>query len=721
MNPYQHLKMERDGRGVMTVTINHAGHSVNVFDESLLREFAALVAELQQERVARLVVFRSGKSSGFLAGADVHSIQELTTPDAAEKVLQQGQELFVQVESLPMPTVAVIHGPCLGGGLEFALSCTYRVARDDTATRIGLPETQLGLIPGWGGSQRLPRVVGLSAAVRMILEGRRLTTANAVKLGLVDAALNPSTFEDELTRFIDDCLAGRPPKQDTRGWLARWRDDTTLGQALVLWMAGRQITREASRYPALPAALRAIAAGLRHGRSAGLAAERAEFCHVLFDPACRNLLEVFLQRERARKRSTWVPDGVEPGVPIKVIAIMGAGTMGAGIAQLAAAQGYSVRLLDLTDELVQGGMRRIESLTQQAISKQALSKSEAARVRAAITPTTEMSAIADADLVIEAVVEKLDVKQRIFHELDERMSPHVLLATNTSALPISRVGAMTERRDRTAGLHFFNPVHKMPLLEIVRCPETSDRTVAALVDLSRQLGKTPLVVAEGPGFLVSRILFSYLDEAVRLITEGLPADQIDAEAKRFGLPMGPLELLDLVGIDVAAEIAQTMTGLSLEESPTPQRLAGMTARGFKGQKTNQGFYHYRQGRRTRPVPSAEAATGAVKLPRPEDFAGEVISGVQQRLVLSLINSAADCLHDGIVTEPWMVDLGMVLGTGFPPWRGGPMALIDHWGRDRIVASLERMAELCGPRFRPSDYFTSTHPLGPVVSEETIPW
>jgi 3-hydroxyacyl-CoA dehydrogenase / enoyl-CoA hydratase / 3-hydroxybutyryl-CoA epimerase len=654
-------------------------------------------------------VFRSGKPAGFFAGADIHRIHEIATPAEAEAMLSIGQELFQKVANLPAPTVAVIHGPCLGGGLEFALACTCRVARDDAATRIGLPETQLGLIPGWGGTQRLPRVVGLSQAVRMILEGSRLTAENAQRVGLVDAAFGPTTFEDELVKFVNACLEGRSPKQDTRGWRVRLQDETSIGHRLVLWLARRRIAGQAHHYPALMAALRSIEIGLRDCMDAGFAAERVEFGRVLFDPACRNLLELFMWRELARKRSTWVSDEVEKGMPIKKIAVLGAGTMGAGITQLAAAQGCSVWLMDINDELVQQGLRKIETLTQQAVKKHVMSPSDGARVMASITSTTQMQAIANADLVIEAVVERLDVKLKIFTELDEFMPANALFASNTSALPISTLAAATRRSDRIAGLHFFNPVHKMPLVEIVRCPETSDQTIATLVDLTRQLGKTPIVVAEGPGFLANRVLFPYLDEAIRLIDEGLPAEQIDSAAKQFGLPMGPLELLDLVGIDVAADIGKTMAALSLEESPTAQRLTEMVSQGRKGQKTGVGFYTYKDGRRSGPSQTTETTTGHAKLPVPKNFAGETISGIQQRLVLSMINATADCVHEGIVAEPWMADLGMVLGIGFPAFRGGPMTLIDHWGRDQIVESLQELGELCGPRFRPSEYFTSAVP------------
>ncbi|AMV19988.1 3-hydroxyacyl-CoA dehydrogenase NAD-binding domain-containing protein [Planctomyces sp. SH-PL14] len=710
MSDYQHLRLDRDSRGVVTVTIDVAGSPVNVFNEALLHEVSSLVDELNGDTSARLIVFRSNKPSGFLAGADVHRIQQIASVDEAEHVLKLGQTLFSRIEALPAPTVAVIHGPCLGGGLEFALACRYRAARDDAATRIGLPETQLGLVPGWGGTQRLPRVVGATAAVQMILEGSRLTAPEAHEKGLVDAVLSPERFEEDLSAFLDHCLKGDSAERPHHGWLARLQDDTSLGQKVVLWQADRHIASKSRQYPALPAAIRAIEAGLQHGMEKGLETERTEFCRVLFDPSCRNLLEIFMRRERARKRSTWVSEEVARRPPIKSVAVLGAGTMGSGIAQLAATQGCSVWLMDLNDDLVAAGMKKIEALTEQAVRKNVLTAADAEKALKSITPTTEMESFAHADLVIEAVLEKMEIKQQAFRKLDTLLPPESLIASNTSALSIGEIGSVTGRTDRIAGLHFFNPVHKMPLVEIVRSPQTSDATVAALVDLTRQLGKTPIVVAEGPGFLVSRVLFQYLDEAVRLVGEGVAADQIDREAKQFGLPMGPLELLDLVGLDVSAEIAGTMRSLGLEESPTPDRLAEMVAAGSKGQKSGAGFYHYTKGQRGAPAVLPWAAEDSARLPAEVELGGEELTGLQQRLVFSLINSAADCVQEGIVAEPWMADLGMILGTGFPPFRGGPMTLIDHWGRDRVVEVLQTLCEVCGPRFRPSEFFSSRRPV-----------
>ena len=699
MNQYQHLRVDRDDRDdrdVVTVTIDVVGRPFNIFDTDVFRELDRVAEELERDRAARLIVFRSGKPNGFFAGADVHRIHAFTTHDEVDGFLKIGQDVFGRIEKLGVPTIAVIHGVCLGGGLELSLGCTYRVARDDAATRLGTPETQIGLIPGWGGTQRLPQVIGVPAAVDMILDARPITVADALKVGLIDAALSPVTFEEDLSKFVDECFSGRPSKKVVLTGPLRPDDEAFLAQA------SQRVASQALRSPALPAAVRAVETGLRDGMAAGLVLERSEFCRLLFQPHSRNLLNLFTWKDLAKKRGTWVADEVPKGPPISNVAVLGAGTMGAGIAQTAAAQGCSVWLVDLRDDLVRQGMSRIDAVTQQAVKRHAMSTADAERVLASITPTTDMSAIVTADLVVEAVVERLDVKLQVFAALDRLMPQQALLASNTSALPISELAAVTSRQDRIAGLHFFNPVHRMPLVEIVRCPQTNDQTIGTLVDFAKQLGKTPIVVAEGPGFLANRVLFPYLEEAIRLMEEGASIEHVDADMKQFGLPMGPFELMDLIGLDVTADIGATMTALNVEEGPLVPRLKAMVAQGRKGQKSGGGFYAYDNGRRAALSPTSQPA-GSPKLPAASEFSGETISGIQQRLMLAWINATADCVQEGIVAAPWMADLGILLGFGFPAFRGGPMSLIEQWGRGRVKSLLVELSVLCGPRFRPSEY------------------
>jgi 3-hydroxyacyl-CoA dehydrogenase/enoyl-CoA hydratase/3-hydroxybutyryl-CoA epimerase len=696
-----HLRTDRDARGVATVTFDVQGVPMNVFNEEVFRELEQVVAQLEREP-PRLVVFRSAKASGFLAGADVPTIRAMRTADEVRMVLSAGHELFDRVERLPFPTVAVTHGPCLGGGLEFALACRYRVARDDASTRLGLPEVMLGLIPGWGGTQRLPRLVGLRRALRLILEGATLNARKAEKAGLVDLAAPPETFEAEVSRFIDDRLAGKAVRRPGRGLLGAALDGTWPGRQLVFRAARKEVGKRAEQYPALPAAIRAIRAGFNWPRGVGYAAEREEFASVVFTPAARRLIEVFLQRERARKRATWVPDHVQPR-PVDRAAVLGAGVMGAGIAQLLAVNGVSVALKDINDELTAAGMTRVESLTSEAAEKGVLTRDEAAAVARRVTPTTAWEPLAGSDLVIEAVVEREKVKRDVFREVGARLPAPVVLASNTSALSVSRIAEAASHPERVAGLHFFNPVHRMHLVEVVRGRATDDETVATLVELVRKLGKAPVVVADSPGFLVNRLLFPYMDEAVRLVLEGVPGRMVDDEAVRFGMPMGPLELLDQVGIDVAADVTSTFAPFRSDPGPTPGRFAAMVREGSIGKKAGRGFYEYAAGKRGKPT---KWATPTTPQPAAPAGRGNELSGLQRRLVYPIINEAAKCLEAGVVSEAWVVDLAMVLGTGFAPFRGGPLRTADSVGVGNVVRELDGLRREHGDRFEPAPQLRS---------------
>ncbi|QDT35781.1 3-hydroxyacyl-CoA dehydrogenase NAD-binding domain-containing protein [Stratiformator vulcanicus] len=697
---FENLHLKWDERGALFVSIDVLDRPMNVFDAGLLGELDRLIDDLQDAPGIGAVVFRSGKESGFLAGADVKQIAQIRTAQEADQVIVAGQDLFNKIASLPIPTIAVIHGPCLGGGLEFALACDYRIAEDTPSTRLGLPETQLGIIPAWGGTQRLPKQVGALQAVTMILQGRKLSAPDSLKCRLVDRIAPPAEFEHTLDELLDLLLNGETPR-NPRGSLVEWlRDETSFGRGLIFRSARKRIEKNAKHYPALPAALRAIETGYESGIQDGLRVERDEFSHLIFSDTCKNLVGLFLQREQARKRATWVSNVQTPSQKVEKIAVLGAGTMGAGIAQAAAFSGFDVVLKDINDELVAGGRARIEKLMRSAAKKGVLSAPAAEERLARIQYTTSIDDLTDADLVIEAIVEKLNVKQDVFSELDKQLSPRAVLASNTSALSIEQIGSATKHPERVAGLHFFNPVYKMPLVEVVRSPATGDAAIRVLVDVVRQLGKVPLVVGEGPGFLVNRVLFPYMDEAVRMVSEGAEVTAIDRAAKKFGMPMGPLELLDVVGLDVARHVADTIGSLSPEPSPTPEFLQRLIDQGHLGKKSGRGFYLWKDGKRQQPV-ELDRPSGKARLPEPVTLKKETIDGYQQRLTFALINEASDCLESGIVSAAWMVDLGMVLGTGFAPFRGGPLRLADTWGIDATAKTLEDLETVCGERFRPS--------------------
>jgi 3-hydroxyacyl-CoA dehydrogenase/enoyl-CoA hydratase/3-hydroxybutyryl-CoA epimerase len=691
---FRHLRLDRDTRGVATVSLDVQDAPVNVFNDEVFRELQQAVEQLERDP-PRAVAFRSAKPSGFLAGADVHLIRRLESEAEVRAVLTAGQELFDRIERLPCPTVAVVHGMCLGGGLELALACRHRVACDDAQTRIGLPEVMLGLIPGWGGTQRLPRLVGLRRALGMILEGATLGASKAAAAGLVDLAAPPDDFDAAVDRFLGGVLAGRSVRRPGRGLLGVALEGTGPGRALVFSTARKRIAERGRDYPALPAALRAIEAGFRGPRAAGFAAERDEFVRVVFTPTARNLMEVFLQRERARKPSTWVPDEHQPA-PVRKAAVVGAGAMGAGITQLVALAGVPVAMKDVNDEIAAGGMRKVEALTSDAVGKGVVSREAAAAALRGVTATSEWGPLAGADVAVEAVVEREDVKREVFRQLAEVLGDSAVLASNTSALSVTRLAADTTRPWRVAGLHFFNPVHRKPLVEVVRGRDTDGRTVAILVEFVRRLGKVPVVVADSPGFLVNRILFPYLDEAVRLVLDGVPGEEVDRAAVRFGMPMGPLELLDQVGIDIASDVAGTLGQLRKGDvGPSPDRFAAMVRDGALGKKAGRGFYEYRDGRRGKPTPWA-TPTGPRPAPQSDGAGG--LTEVQKRLIYPMINEAARCLEGGVVGEVWVLDLAMVLGTGYAPFRGGPLRTADALGVAAVVRDLDVLRGTHGDRF-----------------------
>lgn len=700
---FKNFHIETNDRGVVTATLDVPERAMNVFDPGVIEELESLVAEWENAKDINAIVFRSGKPTGFLAGADINVIQSISTPQEADEIIARGQNLFTRIERLPMPTVAAIHGPCLGGGLEFALACNYRVARDDSSTRLGLPETQLGVIPGWGGTQRLPRVVGVVKGLQLILTAKKVTAQAAKKMGLVDRAPAPEEFDKSVQEFVETVIASPPATEVSssprRPLLARLVNNTRFGRWLAFKGTKQRIASQVRHYPALGAALEAVKAGYRTPGQAGMDAERAAFCQVLFTPTCRNLIGLFFQREKARSVSTWTGPTAEKPAPIKKLGVIGGGAMGAGIAQLAAYQGLEVILREINQEALDAGMKRIEKLFEDAVAKRRLSKDEAAAKLNGITPTIDWDPLNGTDAVVEAVVEREDIKQQVFAELEKHTQAETVLATNTSSLSVEKLADTREHPDRVAGLHFFNPVHRMELVEVVRTDSTSPEAISRLVRLVKKLGKTPIVVGDSPGFVVNRILFPYLAEAVRMVCEGEDVPLIDRTLKRFGMPMGPLELLDQVGLDIGAHVASGLSDVIPDPGPTADRLSAMVEAGWLGKKSGQGFYVYENGRKGKPTKWEESPAALSPLDTPDEFATG-LSLTELRLVLPIINEAARCLEENIVDKAWMVDLAMVLGTGFAPFRGGPLRLADDLGISNIVTDMQTLTTRCGDRFTP---------------------
>ena len=683
------VTVEKDRDGSAFLKIDVPGQKHNMISRQVLADFDAALDAVAAEPRLPLLIVRSGKQGGFLAGADLHGFLEIQDPAAAEALSERGQSLFDKLAALAMPTLAAIQGACLGGGLELALACDYRLVLDKPNTQLGLPEVALGLLPGWGGTQRLPRIVGLRRALEMILEGKRLGGWEALKCGLADLApTNEGELRSQLAylgiKAIQQgkrALKGLP----LRTWGQRLAESTPLGRALIFGATERFMrNRVPDDMPAPAEALQAIRVGLNEGMAAGLAYERAAAGRLAVSPACRNLITLWLRGETARK----LPERWRVAAPPEVrrVGVVGAGVMGAGIAQLAAIRGAQVVVREINQAALDAGMARIKDLFDKAVQRRVLSEDEAKKRLAAVRGTTEWDGFNDLDVVVEAAVERLDAKRAVFAELQE----------------------MVKHPERVGGMHFFNPVHKMQLVEVVYTAGTDERSVAALAQWAIGLGKTPIVVRDSPGFVVNRILTPYLNEATILLAEGMKIKEIDRIMKRFGMLMGPLEVLDQVGLDVAAQVADSMAPLLAGRFPANPAFGKMRERNWLGQKSRRGFYTHR-GRTKTPNHLAEnllrtvAAGGAVvsqALP-PEARAEEA----SNRMVLLMLNEAAMAFGEGLAENAEFIDLAMVLGTGWAPHRGGPLRYADERGLPAVVEALTSLASRHGPRFAPCQELT----------------
>ncbi|MEZ6134662.1 MAG: 3-hydroxyacyl-CoA dehydrogenase NAD-binding domain-containing protein [Pirellulaceae bacterium] len=702
----QSVSVEEREDQVWTVWLDSHGRSVNVFDAEMLSGLESVINHIAMSRqTLHAVVFRSRKASGFFAGADVHAIAQLETAEAARQIIQRGQDLMSKLESLSVPTVAAIDGICMGGGLEFALSCRYRIASDSARTLLGLPEIKLGLLPAWGGTQRLTRRIGVRKALEMILKGSPRSAAKALRYGLVDRVLNTAKWDTELAEIVDLIAAGRFAVSRPSRTIVERMEQSWLGSRIVLRAAAKRVAPQFVNYPATEAVLSAVRLAL-DSNGAGYHFERESFCKLLFTSTARSLLGLFELRDRAKKVATWldVAAGVETAdhavSKFSRIAVIGAGAMGAGIGTLAAIKGYKVVFKEIDAPAADAGRRRAEELLGKQVTGGRLSLHEQQDVLRRMAFTPSWTETADCDLAIEAVLEVEEAKRDVFRDMDESLPKQAVLASNTSSLNVTRMAMVTQRAGQVAGLHFFNPVDKMDLVEVVRTEATSEETLQSLLEFVKRLGKTPIVTSDKPGFLVNRILFPYLGEAVRMVASGFSIAQIDDELRRFGMPMGPLELLDQVGIDIASHVACALTDILPDSQVPADFLADMAGRGLLGKKSKLGFYDYRSGKL--PTPNGDIVHRPCSTTPHYEFLEDGLSNVQRRLIYALLNEAVHCLDEQVVAEPWMVDLGMVLGTGFAPLHGGPLRLIDSLGIATVQHNMTGLAQVYGDRFKPAD-------------------
>ncbi len=690
--------------GTAFLRLDVAGKSLNVLNRKALADLDAALDRIVAEPGAHLLVVTSAKTTGFLAGADVHEFAHVTGPQDASALSALGQRLFDKLESLPIPSLALISGACLGGGLELALACDARLAIDQPRTQFGLPEIKLGLLPGWGGTQRLPRVVGVERALHIILGQHQLGAREALRWGLVDGVVgDPSGAGEWIKQLPMGRGTKRPRKRlPLRTFRQKLLESTGPGRAVLFRGAESALRKKVpDDMPAPREAFEAVRVGVRQGMEAGLAYEREAIGRLATTSACRNLVSLFFEMELAKQMPPELAD--VPVKEVRRVGVVGAGTMGAGIAQLAAIRGCDVVIREIDEVALATGSLKVAGLFSQAVVRGVISEAEAHRRLGAVKGTIAWDGFQELDLVIEAVIEDLELKRKVFRELEAQTRPETLLVTNTSSLGIANIAEGLTHPERVAALHFFNPVHKMPLVEVGHAAATSPQTIATLTQWAIKLGKTPVVVKDSPGFVVNRILIPYLNEAVLLIAEGMRPERVDEAMKRFGMLAGPLEVIDQVGLDVAAHIARTAQPAFAERFPPNPAFAAMVERGWLGQKRGRGFYTY-AGKKKRSNPEAAAV---VRQTQPS--AGSLLASLPpptqqreatERMVLLMVNEAAAAVGEGLVATADLIDRAMVFGSGWAPHRGGPLRYADDRGLEDIVRVLNALGRRHGPRFMP---------------------
>ncbi len=697
------IVVERDPEGALALILDVPGRSVNVLNRQVMADLDSALDKIADSK-APLLIVRSGKKSGFIAGADLQEFLGIQDAASAEAISASGQKLFAKLAAVPMPTIAAISGACLGGGLELALACDYRLVFNKPNTQLGLPEVELGLLPAWGGTQRLPRVIGLERTLRVILDRKRLNAAEALRWGLADAiAATESELREQLARLAVRAVGeGKRPlnRLPLRTWRQRLLESNPFGKRVLFKATERLMRRKVwDDMPAPFEALEAIRIGIQDGMTAGFAAERSAAGRLAVSTACRNLISLFFQTQKSDK----LPEELRGVTPAEVrrVGVVGAGTMGAGIAQLAAFKGCKVVVQDVSQAALDAGLERIEGLFRKAVERRLLTEPESVERLAAIQGTLKWEGFDNVDVVVEAALENLDAKKVVFQELEARTRPDAVLATNTSSLPVERLQEGLKHPQRVAGMHFFNPVHKMPLVEVARAPASSAAALATLMQWSVQLGKTPVLVRDSPGFAVNRILIPYINEAVLLVSEGLTIEQVDRVMKRFGMPMGPLELLDQVGLDIAAHVSGSMQPVLAGRFEPNAAFEKMRSAGLLGQKSGRGFYLH-GGKKPKINTQAQELLRSEKPTSPTAVlpaAARVTEG-RERMVLLMVNEAALALSERLTADAESLNLAMILGAGWAPHRGGPLRYADDRGLADIVQSLTTLAARHGRRFEP---------------------
>jgi 3-hydroxyacyl-CoA dehydrogenase/enoyl-CoA hydratase/3-hydroxybutyryl-CoA epimerase len=700
---FKNFHFELDDNGVATVLIDRHDESMNTLGKELVLELSAVVDRLEEPDVKAVVIGSSKRD--FLAGADIRMFSQISSADDAIKALQALHGPFDRLEALHTvagkPLVAAVDGACLGGGLELALTASMRICTDSPRTQFGQPEVQLGLIPAAGGTQRLPELIGLAAGLQMIVGGKPVRPYKARKLGLVDEIVPAAVLLDVARTRAAEAIGAKPPERvialnvSTDNLMKYALEKNPAGRKVLFKKATEVMLKETGgHYPAPPRAIEAIQIGADHGRAAGVAAEMRFFAELVFTPESGALQSVFFASTQL-KGDSGVDSDATPRT-VDHIAVVGGGLMGGGIAAVSAIKtDATVRIKEVDTAAVGRGLQYVSKVVSKNTERRRWTPFEVDKIMNRVTGSSTWAGFSNTDIVIEAVFENLDLKRSILAQCEETMGPETIFASNTSSLPISEIAEDAERPENVVGMHYFSPVEKMPLLEVIATDKTSDETTATAVAVGKAQGKTVIVVNDGTGFYTTRVLGPYSNEAAYLLAEGASVEDIDSAMTAWGFPIGPLLLADEVGIDVGSHIAVILHDAFGDRMAGPPMMEGLIADDRKGRKNGRGFYVYDKGERKGVDETVYDALGLG--PRKDIDRSEI----QERISLAFINEAAHCLGDGILRSASDGDVGAIFGLGYPPFRGGPFWTIDQMGAETVVDKLIVLAAKHGDRFEPA--------------------
>ncbi|MDE1225501.1 fatty acid oxidation complex subunit alpha FadJ [Vibrio aestuarianus] len=693
MNTAKAFNLTIDEQNIAWLAIDVPGEKMNTLQAAFAEEMQAIFSELDaQKNSLKGMIVHSLKPDNFIAGADVRMLDACQSSAEAAALAKQGQDMFQTLSDLPFPVVAAIHGPCLGGGLELALACHYRVCTDSDKTRLGLPEVQLGLLPGSGGTQRLPRLIGLLPSLDLILTGKQLRAKKAKKLGVVDACVPETILLDVAQKFVID-NAGKKQKKHKVATKEKLMSHTQFGRKLIFEQAAKK-TKQKTRgnYPAADAILDVIRHGLEHGFKAGLELEAKRFGDLVMSSESKALRSIFFATTEMKKEtgSSAKPKHVQR------VGVLGGGLMGAGISHVTASKAkVPVRIKDVSNDGVLNALNYNYKLFDKQRQRRILSKAQLQSKMSQLSGGTDFTSYSQIDVVIEAVFEDLNLKQQMVADIEQNAKDSTIFATNTSSLPIYQIAEKAVRPENIIGLHYFSPVEKMPLVEVIPHQSTSEETVATVVALARKQGKTPIVVKDCAGFYVNRILAPYMNEAAQVLMAGEPIEKLDTALLDFGFPVGPITLLDEVGVDIGAKIMPILVKELGPRFQGPDVFDVLLNDNRKGRKSGRGFYTYKGKKK-------EVDKSVYKLLKltPESKLSD--NEMALRCVLPMLNEAVRCLDEGIIRSPRDGDIGAIFGIGFPPFLGGPFRYMDQIGIDKLVEMMNKHAEKYGDKFAPCD-------------------